>query len=108
MVSGPCRHTRQEHRYRPSPSLRHLLLVRHPECTFVGCRRPAHRSDIDHVIPYDQGGKTCECNTHPPCRTHHRCKQAPGCLLKQPEPGVLIWHTPHGRSYQAQPHRYPV
>jgi hypothetical protein len=108
LETSPCQHTRSEDRYRPSASLRHLVQIRYPECTYLGCRRPSHRSDIDHVIPYDQGGKTCECNLQPPCRTHHRAKQAPGWHLEQPEPGVLIWHTPHQRSYQAKPHHYPV
>ena len=32
-------------------------------------------------------------------RHHHRAKQAEGWRLEQPEPGVLIWHTPSGRTY---------
>jgi hypothetical protein len=61
-----CTHERQSRGYRPSPSLRHLIEVRNPACTGPGCRRPATRCDLDHVVPYDQGGKTCECNIHPP------------------------------------------
>lgn len=34
----------------------------------------------------------------PLCRHHHR-KQAQGWRLEQPEPGVVIWHTPVGRVY---------
>jgi hypothetical protein len=32
-------------------------------------------------------------------RVHHRCTHAEGWRLEQPEPGVLIWRTPSGRSY---------
>jgi phosphocarrier protein HPr len=32
------------------------------------------------------------------CRHHHLCKQAEGWRLSQPEPGVLIWHAPSGRT----------
>jgi len=38
---------------------------------------------------------------------HHRAKQAPGWHLAQPEPGVLIWTTPSGRTYAAHPDTYP-
>ena len=37
-----------------------------------------------------------------------RCKQAEGWQLTQPEPGVLVWHTPSGRTYTTVPTEYPV
>jgi hypothetical protein len=95
-------------RSRPPPSLRHLIIVRQPACAFPGCRRPAVRCDEDHTLPYDQGGRTCECNLAPLCRHHHRCKQAEGWCLEQPEPGVLVWRTPSGRIYTVAPAVYPV
>jgi hypothetical protein len=45
----------------------------------------------------------CECSHSPLCRHHHRCKQAEGWQLTQPEPGVLVWHTPAGRTYTTIP-----
>ena len=42
----------------------------------------------------------------PLCRHHHRVKQAEGWSLAMPEPGVLIWHTPSGRSYTTRPTQY--
>ena len=65
LETADCTHPRQSRGYQPSPSLRHLVQVRNPSCTGPGCRRPANRCDLDHVTPYDQGGKTCECNLHP-------------------------------------------
>ena len=53
-------------------------------------------------------GRTCECNLAPLCRHHHRCKQAEGWWLEQPEPGVLVWHTPAGRTYTTTPTQYAV
>lgn len=41
-----------------------------------------------------------------PPPTHHRCKQAEGWRLEQPEPGVLVWHTPAGRTYTTTPAQY--
>ncbi len=68
LEKGTCSHPRESRGYQPSPSLRHLIQIRNPTCTGPGCRRPATRCDLDHVIPYDRGGRTCECNVHPLCK----------------------------------------
>jgi hypothetical protein len=103
-----CAHQRESAGYRPSPSLQHVIDMRHRTCSFPGCRRPAVQCDQDHTIPYDQGGRTCECNLACLCRRHHRAKQAQGWQLDQPEPGVLVWTLPHGRSYRVEPTGYPA
>jgi hypothetical protein len=105
---GTCDHSRETAAYRPSRLLNHLIKIRNPTCTAPGCRRPAQRSDIDHVIPYHLGGRTCECNCHPGCRRHHRCKGSAGWRVEMPEPGVLVWTLPHGRSYTTRAEPYPI
>ncbi len=65
LETGTCTHPRQGHGYQPGRALRHLIEIRNPTCTAPGCRRAAARCDLDHVTPYDQGGRTCECNLHP-------------------------------------------
>ena len=106
VARGPCDHARAETGYHPSRQLTHLIRARNSRCTAPGCTRPAARCDLDHTRPWDQGGPTCECNIAPLCRHHHRCKQAEGWQLDQPEPGVLIWRTPSGRSYTTRPSVY--
>ncbi len=101
-----CSHLRQTPRYQPPDRLQNLIRARQRTCSFPGCRRPATRCDLDHTLPYDQGGPTCECNLSPLCRMHHRTKQAGGWNLTQPEPGVLVWATPHGRTYTVTPDPY--
>jgi len=108
LETGDCRHPRESPAYRPPPSLRHLITVRQPTCAFPGCRRPAARCDEDHTVPYDQGGRTCECNLAPLCRRHHRAKQAPGWHLTQDQPGQMTWRLPSGRSYATCAEPYPV
>ena len=105
---GPCTHTRQSAGYRPPPSLAHLLRIRQRTCSYPGCRRPARRCDLDHVLAYDCGGATCECNLTPLCRRHHRAKQAPRWHLSQDQPGTLTWQLPHERRYTVTPDPYPV
>jgi hypothetical protein len=65
MAVGDCRHQRESAGYQASPGLRHVIMVRQRTCSFPGCRRPASRCDQDHTVPYDRGGRTCECNLAP-------------------------------------------
>ena len=108
ITRGSCDHHQAETGYRPSRKLRHLVRARNARCTAPGCGRPAARCDLDHTIAWDQGGLTCECDLAPLCRHHHRCKQAEGWQLEQPEPGVMIWRTPAGRTYTTRPTRYAI
>jgi len=98
-----CDHRLETAAYRPSPRLRHLIEIRDRCCSFPGCRRQANKCDTDHTIPYDRGGRTCQCNLAPLCRTHHQVKQAFGWQLRQPSPGVFEWTTPSGRKYVIRP-----
>jgi hypothetical protein len=98
--TAPCSHARESASYKPSRSLRHLIEIRQRRCAYVGCRRAAVRCDLDHTVPYDKGGRTCECDLAPVCRRHHRAKQAPGWHLDQHKPGEMTWRLPSGRVYQ--------
>jgi hypothetical protein len=108
LETGTCGHARRTSRYRPPLSLAHLIRVRQRTCSYPGCRRPARRCDLDHTVPYDQGGATCECNLAPLCRRHHQAKQAHRWHLTQDQPGVMTWRTPSGRTYTTLPDPYPV
>ena len=106
LETSDCTHPRQSRGYQPSPSLRHLIQVRNPTCTGPGCRRPATRCDLDHVTPYHQGGRTCECNLHPACRHDHHTKQTPGWTVTCHQPGTVTWTTPGHRSRTTAPAEY--
>jgi Domain of unknown function (DUF222) len=108
IARGSCDHRHAETGYQPSRKLQHLIRTRSSRCTAPGCGRPAARCDLDHTLAWDKGGITCECGIAPLCRHHHRCKQAEGWQLSQPEPGVLQWRTPHGRTFTTTPTQYPV
>jgi hypothetical protein len=108
ITRGPCEHAHAEVGYHPSRKLQHLIRARNATCTAPGCTRPAAACDLDHTVPWDQGGRTCECGMAPLCRRHHRAKQAQGWHLEQREPGVLVWRVPAGRSYATTPTVYPV
>ena len=105
IAKGSCDHRNAEDRYVPSRKLGHLIRARTATCPAPGCGAHAYHNDLDHTIAYP-GGPTDECNIAPPCRRHHRVKQAPGWKLEQPEPGVMRWTTPAGRSYTTHPTVY--
>jgi hypothetical protein len=98
-----CTHARSVPGYRVPPRLRAFLEARDQDCGYPTCRRAAASCDIDHTIPYHLGGLTCECNTYPHCRRHHRLKGTGAWRLEQPRPGVLRWTTPSRLTYTVYP-----
>ncbi len=105
IAKDACDHRHREDRYTPGRTLRHLVRARTVACSAPGCGAQAYHCDLDHSVPYP-AGITCECGLSPVCRRHHRCKQAPGWRLAQPEPGIMRWQTPSGRVYATAPTVY--
>ena len=85
--------------YRPSQHLVDFLIARDRTCRFPGCRYPAHRSDIDHVTPWDDGGKTTPENLGSLCRRHHRLKTHGGWKVTAANDGSCEWISPTGKHY---------
>src|SRR6187401_3022408 len=69
-------------------------------CVFAWCTRPAEGCDLDHVVPYSEGGSTSSDNIANLCRRHHRLKtHHPGWGYTVLEPGIYLWHSPHGYQF---------
>ena len=107
IAKGSCDHASREDRYTPSRTLKDLIRARTARCTAPGCGAHAAFCDLDHTLPYP-AGITCQCDLAPACRRHHRCKQAPGWQLTQPQPGVMHWTTPSRRTYTTRPTVYEM
>lgn len=82
--------------YRPTEALRRYLRSRDGRCRCPSCNRSVWRCDIDHTIPYSEGGLTEVGNLAHLCPGHHTIKHLPGWSVRQLEPGILEWTTPHG------------
>jgi hypothetical protein len=108
IATDTCDHRFETSGHDPGSMLRHLTEIRHATCTGPTCRRPSRRADFEHNIPYEVGGRTCQCNGSPKCRTEHRIKQDPRWKVEQITPAVLRWTTPSGRQYETEPTRYPI
>jgi hypothetical protein len=85
--------------------LREHLHHRNPASVFPYSPNTSRRRDLDHSIPYlppDRGGppgQTSVGNLGPLTRSQHRHKTFGRWRLRQPQPGVYLWRSPHGRMY---------
>jgi hypothetical protein len=89
--------------YTPSTALADFVRCRDLTCRWPGCDRPAHDCDLDHTIPYSQGGPTHAGNLKCYCRTHHLVKTFYGWGERQLADGTLILTSPTGHTYVSTP-----
>ena len=89
--------------YVPSTALADFVRCRDLTCRWPGCDRPATACDLDHTIPYADGGPTHASNLKCYCRTHHLVKTFWGWREQQLPDGTLILTSPAGRTYVTTP-----
>jgi hypothetical protein len=97
-------------RRRPTADQRRRVEARDRTCVFPGCRMPATNCDLDHRIPWSQGGKTTVDDLAPGCRhdhvvVKHRCKWT---YQRLPN-GDYLWTSRLGHKYTTSgiPHQPP-
>ncbi|MGY2085415.1 HNH endonuclease signature motif containing protein [Blastococcus sp. SYSU DS0539] len=90
--------------YDRSAAQERFLRLRDRTCRHPGCAQPAGRTDLDHVVPYDCGGRTACQNLCCLCRTHHRLKTfARGWRFQMQPDGTLTVTTPSGITRSTRP-----
>lgn len=103
--------------YRPPPAMADFVRSRDLTCAAPGCRVPATRCDLDHVIPYDHAhpdgrggaGRTRADTLRPCCRRHHRLKTLTRWHCRVPtDPqgratAALVWTSPSGHRWTVTP-----
>ncbi|OBH03952.1 hypothetical protein A5696_06700 [Mycobacterium sp. E2699] len=92
-----------ENGYVPSKALADFVRFRDLTCRAPGCDAPAIGCDIDHTIPYAQGGATHASNLKCLCRLHHLLKTFWGWQETQLRDGTVIWTLPGGHTYLTTP-----
>lgn len=77
--------------YTPTAEQVRYVRARDGQCRAPGCETPAHRCEIDHIIPFDAGGPTDVDNLHCLCKSHHQLKTARYSHLIMGFSGVQAW-----------------
>jgi Domain of unknown function (DUF222) len=92
-----------ESQYTPSANLAAFVRARDLTCRAPGCDRAATECDLDHTIPYADGGATHASNLKCVCRTHHLLKTFWGWHDEQLPDATVIWTMPSGQTYVTTP-----
>src|SRR5277367_5551572 len=92
-----------ERGYTPSQALADFVRCRDLTCRFPGCDKTAMNCDLDHTIPYADGGRTQASNLKCLCRLHHLIKTFWGWHAQQLPDSTLVWTSPSGQTYVTTP-----
>ncbi|GAA1763194.1 hypothetical protein GCM10009795_007240 [Nocardioides hankookensis] len=86
-------------RYTPTDRQREQAILVTPTCVFPHCNKEARGCDLDHIQPYNQGGKTTSSNLAPLCRFHHRVKTFGGWTYHRTSRTAFLWTSPKGKTH---------
>ncbi len=92
--------------YRPPAALADHVRARDGRCRFPTCRRQAGNCELDHVVPWAEGGVTADHNLSTGCTHHHHTKHRPGWTVRMLGDGRIEWITPTGHRYLGDTHDY--
>ncbi len=89
--------TQRVERYRPTPEMTTYVQARDGTCIYPGCHRPAPACQLDHRIPYDEGGPTTPTNLFALCQHHHNVKTDKRAFyVPDPSTGEIVWLFANG------------
>jgi hypothetical protein len=120
--------------YKPPADLARYVIARDRTCRAPGCERPAAKSDLHHVTPWSEGGRTNADNLVPACERHHYAVHDNGGLpanenggtpsnegvaaggvagggswrVTRADDGAAEWISPTGHTYRVPPATYPI
>jgi hypothetical protein len=94
--------------YRPPKDLADHVIARDRTCRYPQCNRQARHCDLEHAIPWEDGGETNADNLNAICSRHHHGKHEAGWQPERQPDGSMEWKSPTGHRYREQPATYPV
>ncbi|WP_115685624.1 HNH endonuclease signature motif containing protein [Corynebacterium senegalense] len=84
--------------YAPAPKMADYVRARDGTCVFPGCHRAAESCQLDHRIPYGDGGGTTPGNLFALCQHHHNLKTDRRTFyIPDPVTGEIVWLFSNGR-----------
>jgi hypothetical protein len=94
---------RAEPQHDPSAALRALARLRDQTCDGPGCPRQVAGCELDHEIPWSEGGPTAIWNLrHRSPRCHHVKHDPDWTVSHDHDSAVSTWTSPTGSSYPRQ------
>lgn len=93
--------------YAPTTAIRALVQARDGVCLWPGCNVKAENCQLDHRIPFDEGGKTTPSNLFSLCAHHHNLKTDRRVFyVPDPVTGEIVWLHVDGTFHVAEPEGY--
>ena len=90
--------------YVPTAAMRALVQARDGVCLWPGCNVKAENCQLDHRIPYDEGGKTTPSNLFALCAHHHNVKTDRRVhYVPDPVTGEIVWLHADGTFQVSEP-----
>lgn len=93
-VDLDCYANKVEMNYRPSEALAKYVRARDGHCRMPGCRVPADQCQIDHILPWGEGGLTVAWNLQCLCQHHHNAKTDERFGAEMNSLGEVTWIGP--------------
>ena len=76
--------------------MRDAVLMTAVRCTHPGCLRPGTKCEIDHLIPWSEGGRTDPHNGGPACPHHNHWRYTSGARARLRADGSWATHRKDG------------
>jgi hypothetical protein len=92
--------------YRVPADLAAFVTARDATAATPGATGPSTSGDLDHLVPYEDGGATNRANLQAISRRWHRAKTIGGWQVARHDDGSVTWTSPLGRTYRCHPHDY--
>lgn len=78
--------------YTPTAAMRAYATARDGTCIYPGCDRDASACQLDHRIPFEDGGPTTPGNLFSLCQHHHNIKTDKAAFyIPDPAAGEIVW-----------------
>lgn len=90
--------------YVPTAAMKAYVQARDGTCVYPGCDRPAIECQLDHRVPFDDGGPTTPSNLFCLCQRHHNLKtDRRAFYVPDPATGDIVWLFADGTYQIVQP-----
>lgn len=78
--------------YTPTDAMKAYVQARDGGCIYPGCDRPATKCQLDHRVPFGDGGPTTPSNLFCLCQRHHNVKtDRRAFYVPDPATGEIVW-----------------